>query len=85
MARLSKLFSCRIVVLGFLRFNIKARHNLPEFLNPNLLSIHFIAMDIYWCRNIFTIHKVRIENLKFRTDLQDQLLKKSLQIENQND
>ena len=76
-------FACRIVVLGLFKLNIKARHKIREFLNANLWSIHFIAFDIDWSWNIFTLHnfcsmlieqlidleKVRTDNLKFRTDL----------------
>ena len=37
-----------------LRLNIKARHDIPEFLNANLLSMHLIAFDVDWSWNIFT-------------------------------
>ena len=79
---------CRILCLGLLRLNIKARHDLPELLDANLLSIHLIAFngDLSW--SIFTLHSfcsllveqlidlrnVRTEILKFRTDLQDQVI-----------
>ena len=78
----------RTVVLRFFNLNIKARHEIPEFLNVNLWSIHLIAFDIDLSWNIFTSHKfcsllieqlinlekVRTENLKFRTDLRSSRL-----------
>ena len=48
-------FAYRTVVLGFFKLNIKARHEIPEFLNANLWSIHLIAFDIDWSWNIFTL------------------------------
>ena len=36
LATCNRFFACRIVVLGLLRLNIKARHEIPEFLNANL-------------------------------------------------
>ena len=36
----------RTVVLGFFNLNIKARHEIREFLNANLWSIHLITFDI---------------------------------------
>ena len=80
--------SNRTVVLGFFKLNIKARHEIREFLNANLWSIHLIAFDIDWSWNIFTLHnfcsmlieqlidleKVRTDNLKFRTDLRDRVM-----------
>ena len=42
------LFVCRIVVLGFLRLNINARHDIPDFLNATLWSIHLIACELTW-------------------------------------
>ena len=39
-------FAYRTVVLRLFKLNIKARHEIPEFLNANLWSIHFIAFDI---------------------------------------
>ena len=48
-------FECRIVVLRLLRLNIKARKDIPEFLNANLSSIHLIAFDIDLSWNIFYI------------------------------
>ena len=78
----------RSVVLRFFKLNIKARHQIREFLNANLRSIHLIAFDIDWSWNIFTSHnfcsmfieqlidleKVRTDNLKFRTDLGDRVM-----------
>ena len=78
------------IVLRLLKLNIKARHDIPEFLTANLLSIHVIALDIDWSWNFFTWNnfllnvlieqlikpigiKLRIENLKFRTNLPDWL------------
>ena len=52
LATLNRFFSNRIVVLGLLRLNIKARHDIPEFLNANLWSIHLTALDIHWTRMI---------------------------------
>ena len=68
--------------------NIKARHEIPEFLNANLWSIHLIAFDIDWSWNNFTAHKfcsmlieqlidlenVRTDNLKLMTDLRDRFI-----------
>ena len=34
--RVTAIFACRIVVIALLRSNIKARHEIPEFLNSNL-------------------------------------------------
>ena len=76
------------VILCLFKLNIKARHKIRELLNANLWSIHFIAFYIDWSWNIFTLHnfcsmlieqlidleKVRTENLKFRTDLRDQVM-----------
>ena len=78
----------RIVVLRLFKLNIKARYRIPEFLNENLWSIHFVAFNIDWSWNMFTLHnfcsmliehlvdleKVRTENLKFRIDFQDQVM-----------
>ena len=78
-------FAYRIVVLGLFKLYIKARHEIREFLNANNWLIHPIAFDIDLSWNIFTLHnfcsilikqltdlwKVRTENLKFRTDLED--------------
>ena len=47
-------FGYRTVVLGFFNLNIKARHEIREFLNANLWSIHLIALDIDWSWKIFT-------------------------------
>ena len=41
-----------------LSLNIKARHDIPEFLTANLSSIHVIAFDIDWKRNIFSSHNL---------------------------
>ena len=55
-------FACRIMIVVFrlLRLNIKARHNIPEFLNTNLWLMHLnndlIAFNIDWSWNIFTLH-----------------------------
>ena len=46
-------FGCRIVDLRKLRLNIKARQAIPEFLNTNLWSIHFITLYIDWSWNFF--------------------------------
>ena len=81
-------FECRIVVLRLLRLNIKARHEIPEFLNAYLWSIHLLTFDIDLSWNIFTLHnfcstlikqlidleKLRTKNLKFRTYLQDRVM-----------
>ena len=56
---LEQRFCGRIVVLRLLRLNIKARHvwhDIPEFLTPNLWSIHFIAFDIDWSWKNFISH-----------------------------
>ena len=59
-----------------------------SILNANLWSIHLIAFDIDWNWNVFTSHmfssllieqltdleKVRIQNLKFKTDLPDRVM-----------
>ena len=59
-----------------------------EFLNTNLWSLHLIAFNIDWSWNTFTLHnfcsmlikqliyleKVRTDNLKFGTDLRDQVM-----------
>ena len=75
----------KTIVLGFKLFklNIRARHEIQEFLSVNLTSIHLITFNIDWSCNVFTLHnfcsmlivqlidleKVRTDNLKFRTDL----------------
>ena len=81
-------FASRIVILRLLRLNIMARHEIPEFFNTNLWLIHVSAFNMSWSWNILTLHifcsllieqlidlkKVRSENLKFRTDLRDQVM-----------
>ena len=71
-----------------LNLNIKARHDIREFLKANLWSIHLIAFDIDWSWNTFTLHNicsklieqlidlenVRTDNLKILTDLRDQVM-----------
>ena len=71
-----------------IKLNIKARHNLLEFLTANHLSIHVITVDkigieMFSFSTIFAqfslsrhsnSEKERIENLKFRTDLLDQVM-----------
>ena len=88
LATLNRFFSNRIVVLGLLRLNIKARHDIPEFLNTNFWLIHLIALDIHWTCEYFhfaqfllnahragiNLRKVRTENLQFRTDLRDRIM-----------
>ena len=79
----------RTVILRFFNLNIKARHEIQEFLNANLSLIHLNAFNIDWSWNIFTSHSfcsmlieqlnlekvtVRTDSLKFRTDLQDQIM-----------
>ena len=78
----------RTVILGFFKLNIKARHDIQEFLNANLWSIYLITFYIDWSWNIFTLHnifsmlieqlidleKVRIDNLNLRTALWDQIM-----------
>ena len=49
-------FLHRTVVLGFFKLKIKAGHEIQEFLNANLLSIHLIAINNYWSWNICTSH-----------------------------
>ena len=75
-------------ILRLIKLNIKARHNLLEFLTANHLSIHVITVDkigieMFSFSTIFAqfllsrpsnSEKVRIENLKFRTDLLDQVM-----------
>ena len=83
---ISRNFEQRIINFGMLKLNIKTRQDIPEFLTANLLSIHIIAFDIVWSLNFFFLFaqfllnthsvshqpwKVKIENLKFRTDLGD--------------
>ena len=47
---------CPTVILELLMLNIKTRHDVPEFLNANLWSIHIIALDITidWSWKIFS-------------------------------
>ena len=78
LATMNKFF--RVQVCWLLKVNIKAslaRHEIPELLTVNLLSIYVIALDIDWSWNFFTRHnfcsllikqlidprKVRTENL----------------------
>ena len=64
-----------------LRYNIKAKHYISVFLNAKLSLIHFIDFSC----NIFNFgsmlikqliypRKLKTENLKFRTDLQDRVM-----------
>ena len=46
LATLNRFFECRMVVFGLLKLNIKARHDIPEFLTANFSSKHLIAWDI---------------------------------------
>ena len=48
----NSFFAFRIVILELLRLNTKARHKIPEFLNANHWSTHFIAFNIDWSWNI---------------------------------
>ena len=48
LATLNQLYERRIVVLEFLRLYIQAIHDIPEFLNASLLSMHLIDLDIDW-------------------------------------
>ena len=50
----NRFSACRIVVLGLLRLNIKARHDIPKFMNAKLLYIRLITFNIDWSWNIFT-------------------------------
>ena len=50
----NRFFAYRTVVLGFFKLNIKARHEIREFLNANHWSIHLIVFDNDWSWNIFT-------------------------------
>ena len=60
-ATLNPFFVCRIVIVGLLYLNTKARQNIPDFLSANLLSKHVIALDIDWSWKIFSSHNfVRI-------------------------
>ena len=82
----SQFFACWIVVLRFVRLNIKARQATPEFLTTNLWSIHAIALDIDWI--LFSLHtilinshcaahqpqRVKTEKLKFRADIPDSVM-----------
>ena len=52
----TNFFACRTVVIGLFKLNIKARHEIPEFLNANLWLIHLITFNIDWSWNIFTLH-----------------------------
>ena len=88
LANLNQLFAYRIVVLGLLNLNIRAKQDIPEFLTANLLLIHSITVDIDWSWNIFSspifcsmlikqlidLRNVTTENLKCRTDLPDQCI-----------
>ena len=56
LATLNQFYERRIVVLGFLRLYIQAIHDIPEFLNASLLSMHLIDLDIDWSWNTFTLH-----------------------------
>ena len=47
-ATCNRFIASRIVVLRLLMLNIKARHEIPKFLNANLRLIHLIAFDIDW-------------------------------------
>ena len=79
--------ACRIVVLRLFMVNIKARHKIPECLNTNLSWIHLIAFYIFELKyfhftqflliahqQLIDLEKVKTQNLKFRTDLQDQVM-----------
>ena len=57
-ATCNRFLACRIVVLGLIRLNIKARHDIPEFLNANLWSIHLITFKILIAVEIFSLHTI---------------------------
>ena len=48
----TEFLAYKTVVLGFFKLNIKARHEIREFLNAYHWSIHLIAFDIDWSWNI---------------------------------
>ena len=51
---LEPIFACRVVIVGLLKFNIKARQDISELLTANRLSIYFVALNIDWGWNFFT-------------------------------
>ena len=61
----------RIVVLGLFKLNIKARHEIPEFMNANLWSIHLFFLHTVFAQcssSTLLTSKKWGEN---RTDLRD--------------
>ena len=61
LATLNRFFACRIVVLGLLKLNFKARHDIPEFKIAHLLLIHVIALDnghSYIGDEMFSLHPI---------------------------
>ena len=73
---MNQFFACKIVVLGLLKLNINSRHYIPEFLTVNLLLSWKAFFSHNFCpllvEQLIDLEKLRTENLKFRTDLQDQ-------------
>ena len=77
-------FPYRTVVLGLLKLNIKARHEIPEFLNSKPLITTFYLTTFYpiylttfyLSEQLVNHEKVarRADNLKFRTDLRDRVM-----------
>ena len=45
---LEPIFTCRVLIFGLLKSNIKVRQDIPEFLTGNLLSIHIITFNLGW-------------------------------------
>ena len=56
LATLNRFFACRLVILGLLKLNIKARQDTSEFLTTNLLLIHIIELDIDWSCTFLLAH-----------------------------
>ena len=40
------IFACRVFIFGMFKLNVNARQDLPTFLIANLLSMHFVILDI---------------------------------------
>ena len=69
LATSKRCFGFRIFIVRLLDLNITdslARQNIPEFLTANHYSIYVVITLI--------LRKLRTENLKFRTDLRDQVM-----------
>ena len=58
LATCNQCFAYKTFVLRLFKLNIKARHEIPVFLNAKLWSIHLTTFNMDWSWNIFTLHNL---------------------------